>query len=497
MAGNEGIDARRDDGFVRRMVRLNDVLPRCRFVGGRDIPARGCHDRAGDCGPGDVYVVRTTADGEGGEGLAEAVARGAVGIVSERMVPAYGAPVCLVANADEAMARICHALAGAPADAMHLIAVAGSAGKTTTAWLTAGILAEAGVRVGVISDLGCLEPDAAGPSPVRLTDPSAVAGCLARLHEAGCTHVVVEVSAAMLARRVLAGIRCATAVVTNVVPPRPRRRGAAPPLEARLLDILVPDGDLVVCHDDAGARRLVARWLARGGAAPIRVGLRGDGGRLALWASPVERQLGGQTFLLQSADEVAPVAVATPVQAFVCDALLAAAVGRRLGIALSDVVRGLESIGSVAGRVERIDRGQDGHVFIDQPSSRHALVATLASLRRLTAGRLVVLAERGLARRLAPRRFRALVARWSDETVVVPDGILADDPSPSVIAAYARVDRLLAGIRRRDCVVVLGRGFDPGRGPGGGDDGEPHLGLASLVAGWFALAADPTARRAA
>jgi hypothetical protein len=81
--------------------------------------------------------------------------------------------------------------------------------------------------------------------------------------------------------------------------------------------------------------------------------------------------------------------------------------------------------------------------------------------------------------------------------VVVPDGILGPRPPRAALEAYARIDRLLAGVRRRDCVVVLGRGFDPPGDDPGGDDGESQPGLAALVAGWFALAAKPAGRRAA
>lgn len=484
----------------QRLVRLGDVLPRCRFIGAGDIPARGCHDDAWQCGPGDVYVMRTTALGDGDEGLREAVARGAVGVVAERMVPAYGLPVCIVPDADWAMARICHALAGDPAGGMEVIAVAGTSGKTTTVWLTAAVLAEAGLRVGVLSDLGCLEPDALGPVPARLADPNDLAACLRRLEAAGCSHVVIEVSSEMLARHALAGVACGTVVVTNVATAHLQRHGtvrAYRAIQRRILDCLGPEGMLVACRDDAGARRLAAGWRRRGGADPTMVGLRGGARTTALWATPVERQLGGQTFLLQASDAVVPVSVTTPVQPFVRDALLAAAVGRHHGVSMERIVRGLESVGSVAGRVERINRGQAAHLFIDQPTSGHALTATLASLRRLTAGRLVVLAERQFARPLGGRRFARRVSRWCDEAIVVPDGILGPRPARAALEAYARIDRLLSGVRRRDCVLVLGRGFDPGADDPDGDDGERQLGLAALVAGWFALAATAGDRRAA
>jgi UDP-N-acetylmuramoyl-L-alanyl-D-glutamate--2,6-diaminopimelate ligase len=180
-----------------------------------------------------------------------------------------------------------------------------------------------------------------------------------------------------------------------------------------------------------------------------------------------------------------PVSVETPMVPFVRDAVLAAAVGSRYGVTLEHAARGIEAAGSLPGRLERIDRGQDAAVFVDTPSSMHAVAASMASLRRLTRGRLAVIADASVARRLGGRSFAGRLGRWSDACLVVPATVAADDPTQDDVAAYARVDRLLASLGRGDCVVVLGsrpRGHRPG-GPG---DGQTSL--AMLVDGWLQLA---------
>ena len=136
-------------------------------------------------------------------------------------------------------------------------------------------------------------------------------------------------------------------------------------------------------------------------------------------------------------------------------------------------------------------------VFLDQPTSRHALATTLASLRRLTPGRLVLLAEEELADQLDDLRFESRAARWCDETVVVPSTIMEQRAGSKAVATYARLDRLLSSLGDRDCVLVLGdvlrRQGDPG------DPGEPQFGLTALVDGWLQLAHPPVwdRRRAA
>jgi len=202
------------------------------------------------------------------------------------------------------------------------------------------------------------------------------------------------------------------------------------------------------------------------------------------------------------------VAVSTPVASFVRDSLLAVAIGLRYRVPLERVVRGIEACGSVSGRLERIDRGQDHAAFVDHPTSGHALAATLAGLRRLTRGRLVVLAETACAERLVAdacgagghfgRRegdgrvaaiFNRRTMRWADDCLVVAGTLMDEVGKAADVTAYARIDRLLSSLREQDCLLVLGdvvgrceNPIDP--------DGDP-LPLAAVVDGWLQLAYVP------
>jgi UDP-N-acetylmuramoyl-L-alanyl-D-glutamate--2,6-diaminopimelate ligase len=317
------------------------------------------------------------------------------------------------------------------------------------------------------------------------------------LAAADCTHAVVEVSRDMLARQSLAGVEAATVAVTNLAPGR-GRHGATRAHAAftdRILGMLGPGSCLVTGTPSAAIDRLRRRATRNvPGVACLSAGLRPE---CDLHAIPVERNLGGQIFLLRAGGETVPVAVATPTASFVADALVAAAVGLRCGATLERIARGIEAAGSVPGRMERLDRGQDLPVFLDAPTSGHALAATVRSLRRLTAGRLAVVADERWVRSVGTALVRSL-ARRCDACVVVPSTMLAEDAEPGDVAAYARLDRLLGGLGRRDCLLVLG---EPrlGSGPAGGPDDGEHS-LAAAVDGWLQLAnppRPPVGRRAA
>ncbi len=464
-------------------VSLAALLPRSRFIACDDIRVTAVHDEAARCRPGDVFVARFTARGDGHDAVSQALARGAAGVIAERMVPTEGVGLCLVPDSDYALTRLAHALAGEPAQALRVIAVTGTSGKTTTAWLSAAVLAEAGLRVGVLSDLGCLSADDTLPELDDYSHPTALAGWLARLAADNCSLAVVEVSSAMLAAQALAGVRCDTVVVTNQAVAHLDAHGTARAyreIGARAAAALTPGGCLITGLDAAGRRRLhnhiepTATCLTAGLAADCDV-----------WAGPLESSLWGRTFLLGCGGQRVPVTVDNPVRPFVRNAALAAAVGTRYGVPLDRAARGLEAAGAVPGRVERIDCGQDAAVFVDSPTSGHALAGTLGSLRRLTRGRLVVVAEERLARQVAGREFGRRVSQWCDGCELVPDTILDTAADERALACYARIDALLSGLGSDDCLLVAG-GLRRGRRGRGNPAGR--FPLAELVQGWLRLA---------
>jgi UDP-N-acetylmuramoyl-L-alanyl-D-glutamate--2,6-diaminopimelate ligase len=372
-----------------------------------------------------------------------------------------------------------------PAARLRVIAVTGTSGKTTTAWLAAAALAEAGLRVGVLSDLGCLGLDDDLPRKADYARPAALARWLRRLAEGGCSHAVVELPARSLAAHAAAGFRCDTLAVTNLACRRVDPLAASSargPSAARLLAALADGGCLVSGVGGSRLSRLAGHLPVR--ATCLTAGLAAG---CDLRASPVEAGLFGRTVLARHGGQMVPLSLDAPVVPFVRDSLVATAVAARYGVPLEIAVRGIESVGSVPGRMERIDRGQEAAVFIDTPTSGHALSATLASLRRLTAGHLSLIAAESLASRLGGDEFGPLVARHCDRCVLAPATVLADDAADADLAAYARIDRLLESIGQDDCLLVIGDGRRRPQPPGGGPAGR--FPLATLVDGWLQIAA--------
>ena len=165
-------------------VSLRAVLPKARFTRGGDLQVSKHTSDWRDCAPGDLYVALTTADGDGHEHAREAIARGAVAVLAERLVP-VDAPVVLVKDTRTALGRLTQALAGYPCRKMRTIGVTGEREIATAIDAVVAELREAGATVVdvAVPDLDARYRAARGSAPGSLK--AAWNGYLARGASAG------------------------------------------------------------------------------------------------------------------------------------------------------------------------------------------------------------------------------------------------------------------------------------------------------------------------
>lgn len=453
-------------------VSLRRLLPRAKILGANDIRVVSCSSDSRGCLPGDLFVAMEGARCDGHDYAEEAVANGATAILGERLLP-LGVPMCLVDNSREAFARVCQALAGNPAERMTVIGVTGTLGKTTTSLLIANILKAAGAQVGVLSSLGYCDSREVDRAQGATPRPAELADWLARMHAAGCTHAVVEVSSKALAQHRIAGVRFDAVVLTNIRRNHLELHGTPENYvraKRRIFEHLKPHGFCVLNADDRGSRGILDE-LAH---PTLTVGADREAN---LTAAIVERHKSEQTFLLTAGRETA--AVRTPLVGdhFLADCLAAVAVGLGLGVDLLTAVQGLESAPPIPGRLERVECGQPFGVFVDAARTPDALAATLRALRSVTSGRLLCVygAEGQRSRSLRPLLGRA-VERYADWGVITSDNPRRESPrkiAHDLLDGYrypgaahvlpdraAAIEYALNKARPGDTVLIAGKGAE-------------------------------------
>ncbi len=103
-----------------------------------------------------------------------------------------------------------------PADALKLVGVTGTNGKTTTTFLVDSILRAAGISPGLVGTTGYRTPKGSRPAPNTTPESLDLQQMFAEVRDAGGTHAVLEASSHALAMDRLWGCHFAVAIFTNL-----------------------------------------------------------------------------------------------------------------------------------------------------------------------------------------------------------------------------------------------------------------------------------------
>lgn len=168
--------------------------------------------------PGSVFIAvkGTTVDGHGF--IETAIGNGAAAIVCETMPAARKDDVVYVQVKDSSLATglMASAFCGEPSRQMKVIGVTGTNGKTTTTTLLFNLFKSLGYKCGLISTVRNHIDDAVEIATHTTPDAISIQLLLARMAEAGCSHVFMEVSSHAIHQQRIAGLRFSGGVFTNI-----------------------------------------------------------------------------------------------------------------------------------------------------------------------------------------------------------------------------------------------------------------------------------------
>src|SRR5260370_9814083 len=190
--------------------------------GGDEIAAvqlTGVTLRAQDAQPGDLFAARQGAKVHGARLAADAVAGGAVAVLTDpagaAMLPSDVA--VLVHPAPRSVVGAAAALVyGDPSSRLKVIGVTGTSGKTTTTYLVEAGLRAAGRSAGLIGTVGIRVDGVDQPSALTTPEAPALQALLAAMAEQHVDTVVMEVSSHALALGRVDGVRFAVGGFTNL-----------------------------------------------------------------------------------------------------------------------------------------------------------------------------------------------------------------------------------------------------------------------------------------
>jgi UDP-N-acetylmuramoyl-L-alanyl-D-glutamate--2,6-diaminopimelate ligase len=442
-----------------------------------------------------VAVAGTKADGAGF--IADAASRGASIIFTSKSADAGSVPVLAVSEPRRLLAVAAARLYGRQPETM--VAVTGTAGKTSVASFTRQIWAHAGHPAAMIGTTGVTSPTRNDYGSLTTPDPVSLHALLAELADEGVTHAAMEASSHGLDQFRLDGVRLAAAAFTNLgrdhmdYHPTMEDYMAA---KMRLFEALLPKGSpAVIFADDAWSDKAVA--AARAAGQDIRtVGRKGD----FLTLKRVEHFRHKQVAEVHIGDEIFEVHIPLAGDFQIANALVAAGLAISTGVPARTAMAALEKLQGASGRLELVGHTKDGALaYVDYAHKPDALENVLTSVRPFTTGRVVVVFGCGGDRDRGKRPIMGEIAcRLADVVIVTDDNPRSEEPAAiraEIMAAASCATEIgdrASAIREAvgmlasgDTLIVAGKGHEEGQTVAGvtlpfSDHGEVRKALEEL-----------------
>lgn len=372
--------------------------------------------------PGDLFVAVSGYATDGHKFIPMALQRGAAAVLCEHSMP-EDAPWIRVRSARAALARLGINWYGAPAKSMQMIGVTGTNGKTSITCLVKEILEKScGAKVGLIGTIRNMIGEEALETERTTPESFELQGLLAQMRDAGCTHVVMEVSSHALELHRVDGIRYQVGAFTNLTEDHLDFHGTMENYRRAKAKLFTMCEHGVFNLDDPTAEKMIAD-------ASCTVYTVGTG-NADLTAREIE--LGSDHIAMQVCEgaETARVRVGIPGRFTVSNALVAIGIVRQLGVSLADAAQALAAAKGVKGRVEVVPTpGKPYTVLIDYAHTPDGLENLLRSVKDYCRGRVILVFGCGGDRDKTKRPIMGEIAvKYADFVIVTSDNPRTEDP---------------------------------------------------------------------
>ena len=422
---------------------------------------------------GHLFVAITGYAADGHRFIPMALDRGAACVLCERK-PEGDIPFVRVPDTRVALAMLGANWYGHPAEKMTILGVTGTNGKTTVTYLLKSVLEQTlGAKVGLIGTIQNMIGERIIPTEHTTPESFELQGLFAEMAEAGCTHVVMEVSSHALYLHRVDCIPYAVGAFTNLTEDHLDFHKTMEAYRKAKALLFRRCGFSVFNIDD----EMVAKTV--GEAACWTLTLSAAGGEADLTASDIELGSDHVAFTANYKGSAWPVRLGIPGGFTVYNALTVLGMAIGLGIRPAAAAEALGRADGVKGRLEVVPTpGRDYTVLIDYAHTPDALENVLNSVRGFCKGRLIAVFGCGGDRDPIKRPIMGKIGvKLADLAIITSDNPRTEEPGkiisdilkgvqelnkPYLVVENRReaIARAMREAKADDIIVLCGKGHE-------------------------------------
>jgi UDP-N-acetylmuramoyl-L-alanyl-D-glutamate--2,6-diaminopimelate ligase len=380
--------------------------------------------------PGAIFFALRGAKETGQAFVADAIQRGAVAVVSDEPVTAVirpGVTAIQVREVRKALAIASANFYDHPANALNLVAVTGTNGKTTTTSVIDAIIKASKSKTGLFGTIAYETPKGKYPAPNTTPESVDLQGFLAEIRDAGGKFAVLEASSHSLTMDRLWGLHFSATVFTNLTREHMDYHKTFEDYFAAKKTLFTgtgagaPDTAIINIDDDYGKQLF---GLAK---KTVSYGLESVAD---ITTKKFQLSFNGLAFTAQTPNGKIQITSSLVGRINVYNILAAIGAAQALGLSNEVIEAGIRDLESVSGRFQRIDQGQPYLVIVDYAHTDDALESLIRTARELNPkGRIIMLFGCGGSKDRTKRPVMGEVSgRLSDLTILSNDNPRQEDP---------------------------------------------------------------------
>ena len=376
--------------------------------------------------PGTVFVCISGARFDGHEFIEEAIQRGAVLIIAERVVQVRE-PIGLlqVESSRDALATLAHHYHGAAGDRLHLTGITGTNGKTSTAFLLQHLLQSASIKTGLIGTVHYDLGDRVLPAQRTTPEADELHAYLGEMQRCDCDAAVMEVSSHAINMKRVSALLFDVVLFTNLSHDHLDYHANMEDyfrVKCHLFSQAKKNCIAVVNGDDSYGQRLIKELS-------VPVISFGETTAAKVRAERIKTGAKGTCFYVYSPWGEGWIQLSLLGRFHVANALAAMSVAGAYGISFESIQTAFKRMSSIPGRLELIRTFNKRRVFIDYAHTPDALESVLNTLRSWVRGKLWVVfgcgGNRDQKKRISMGRIASVHA---DKVVLTSDNPRREDP---------------------------------------------------------------------
>ena len=392
---------------------------------------------------GSLFVAITGFASDGNRFIPMALEKGAAVVVTAKK-PAQDVPYVLVESDRYALAMIGTNFYGHPARSMTMIGVTGTNGKTSVTLLLKHVLEKTlGAKVGLIGTMENLVGDEVIPTERTTPESFELQGLFARMRDAGCSHVVMEVSSHALTLDRVGGVRFDVAAFTNLTEDHLDFHKTMEAYCDAKAELFGRCDRAVINADDPYAPKMIAKANC-----PVTTYSLHDG---VLQAKNLQLHAEGISFDAVIGDTATTVSLGIPGKFTVYNAMAVLGIADALNIHMGDAAAALATAKGVKGRIEVVPTPSTPYsVLIDYAHTPDGLENVLTAVKGFCKGRVIAVFGCGGDRDPIKRPIMGRIGvTESNFAIITSDNPRTEDP-------MAIIDDILKGVSEEmgDYIVV-------------------------------------------